>query len=276
MKHDSTFNPVAVAAAVALVAAAAAIVWYFWPDRPDAEPVVVEQPDTAFEEPEADEGPRFPLPPQMPERQRPADLEPLPPLDDSDQYFEMQVGDVVGEQITDLLVDEALIEKLVTTADNLPRQSVAERIRPVGRLPGEFLVDGQDASGEFSIDPSNYDRYDPVVNMLVNADREALVDLYTRFYPLFQEAYANLGYPNSYFNDRVVEVIDHLLATPDVSDPVTLVRPHVLYEYADPELEALSAGQKLLIRIGPAHRAVVRDFLEDLRDRITAGLTPAP
>jgi len=54
------------------------------------------------------------------------------------------------------------------------------------------------------------------------------------------------------------------------------VRPHVLYEYADPELEALSAGQKLLIRIGPAHRAVVRDFLEDLRDRITAGLTPAP
>jgi len=67
-----------------------------------------------------------------------------------------------------------------------------------------------------------------------------------------------------------VEVIDHLLETPNVDEPVSLHRPHVLYEYADPALESLSAGQKLMIRIGPVHRATVRQFLEDMRERITA------
>ena len=78
-----------------------------------------------------------------------------------------------------------------------------------------------------------------------------------------------LGYPDGYFNDRLVEVIDHLLATPEIEDPVRVVRPHVLYEYEDPALESLSAGQKLLLRTGPDHAVVVKQFLEEMRERIT-------
>ena len=33
-------------------------------------------------------------------------------------------------------------------------------------------------------------------------------------------------------------------ATPEVSRPVRLVQPRVLYRYADPAIESLSAGQK--------------------------------
>ena len=85
-------------------------------------------------------------------------------------------------------------------------------------------------------------------------DIKQLTALYFHFYPLFQQAYQSLGYPNGYFNDRLVVTIDNLLATPDVNGPISLVRPNVMYQYADPKLEKLSAGQKLLVRMGPAQR----------------------
>jgi len=79
-----------------------------------------------------------------------------------------------------------------------------------------------------------------------------------------------LGYPDGYFNDRAVAVIDQLLATPQPAEPVRLVRPHVLYEFADPKLEALSSGQKLLIRMGPDNAARVKTVLAELRTRIAS------
>ncbi|MCB1845033.1 MAG: DUF3014 domain-containing protein, partial [Halioglobus sp.] len=111
----------------------------------------------------------------------------------------------------------------------------------------------------------NYDRYKVFVEELVSADLQQAADVYRRYYPLFQKSYVGLGYPDAYFNDRLVEVIDHLLATPDVSEPVMLVRPHVMYQFADNKLESLSSGQKLMIRIGPAHRARIKETLRQFR-----------
>ncbi|HET7131776.1 MAG TPA: DUF3014 domain-containing protein, partial [Gammaproteobacteria bacterium] len=62
-----------------------------------------------------------------------------------------------------------------------------------------------------------------------------------------------------------LEVVDHLLATPDVTEPVRLVQPSVYYKYADPKLEALSAGQKLLIRMGPDNAAAVKAKLREIQ-----------
>jgi len=118
-------------------------------------------------------------------------------------------------------------------------------------------------------------RYAPYVQLAVRADAKQLVDVYVRFYPLFQEAYAELGIPGAYFNDRLVEVIDHLLATPDVDGPLRVVRPHVFYQYADPELEALSAGQKTLLRMGKANAAQIKDKLRALRGALTNEPPPA-
>jgi hypothetical protein len=89
-------------------------------------------------------------------------------------------------------------------------------------------------------------------------DTQKLVQAYVRYYPLFQKAYQELGYPNGYFNDRLVEVIDHLLAAPDVPAPIALAQPKVLYEFADPALESRSAGQKILMRMGPVNEARVK------------------
>ena len=104
-----------------------------------------------------------------------------------------------------------------------------------------------------------------LVNLVIRADLEAIAATYCRFYPLFQESYVRLGYPDGYFNDRVVEVIDQLLLTPEPDEPIRLVRPHVLYEFADAELEALSSGQKLLLRMGGEHAASIKRVLQGLR-----------
>jgi hypothetical protein len=123
-------------------------------------------------------------------------------------------------------------------------------------------------NGTFYLSPENYARYDSLVNMVSGANADELEATYRRFYPLMQEAFGQLGYPDGYFNDRVIAVIDHLLATPEPEEPVRLLQPHVLYEFADPELEALSGGQKLLIRMGPDHAARIRTVLENFRTRI--------
>ena len=66
------------------------------------------------------------------------------------------------------------------------------------------------------------------------------------------------------------QVIDNLLATPQPQQPVDLVRPNVMYMYADPGLESRSAGQKLLMRMGPDNAAAIKAKLTELRAAITA------
>src|SRR5690606_10298494 len=102
-------------------------------------------------------------------------------------------------------------------------------------------------------------RYAPLVVVVEAADMAQVAALYRRLYPLFQQAYEELGFPGRYFNDRLVVVLDHLIATPvptgplavqlvEVKGPVASDRPWVRYEFSDPALESLSAGQKMLLR----------------------------
>jgi len=249
---------------VALVAAGA--LWYYVTRLNEPQPAPTSPPV----QPEAAEpaGPRYPLPVEMPDRETRPDLKPLPALDESDSYFRLELTELFGGGIGVMLVQTGLIEKIVATVDNLPRNHVAERIRPLTGLPGPFVVDTQDGSGQYMLNPDNYKRYGDLVGRLDNADIDAIVGVYRRYYPLFQDAYVGLGYPDAYFNDRVVEVIDHLLDAPATSGPIELVRPHVLYEYADPELEAQSSGRKLLLRMGPENSARVQRVLREIRQRI--------
>ena len=104
-----------------------------------------------------------------------------------------------------------LIRNIVATIDNLraakPRRACGrcnQRPVPCRRcLAGDSLV----------IAPDNSARYAPVVALVHAIDTKQLVAIYVRFYPLFQQAYRELGYPDGYFNDRLVAVIDHLIAT---------------------------------------------------------------
>ena len=157
---------------------------------------------------------------------------------------------------------------IVVTIDNLSRRHLAVELRPTKPLAGAFIATGNEQHG--TIDPANYQRYVPYVQVVQVLDMKRLAGLYLHFYPLFQQAYQELGYPNGYFNDRLVVTIDNLLATPDITGDIALVRPNVMYQFADPKLEDLSAGQKLMLRMGPANAAIVKAKLRELRAQVAA------
>jgi hypothetical protein len=254
---------------VILAVGAAVALWYYWmqmsppPQQPD--PIVAPAPVANEDLP----GPLHPVDQTVTVEAAAPELVPLPSLDNSDDYFKLELANVFGDALESMLVQSGMIEKLVATVDNLPRDHVAERIRPLEKLAEPFRVDGQDASGEFTINSNNFQRYNVLVGLIGDADMNEIADLYIRYYPLFQRAYVDLGYPQGYFNDRLVEVIDHLLETPEVDGPIALVRPHVLYEFQDPALEALSSGQKMMLRLGSEHAGSVKASLSELRGLIT-------
>jgi hypothetical protein len=112
------------------------------------------------------------------------------------------------------------------------------------------------------------------MDVVQSIDTPKLVQLYFHFYPLFQSAFDDLGYQDAYFNDHLIALIDHLLSTPDVTGPIALTQPNVMYLYADPALEALSPGQKTLIRMGPTNEALIKARLRDLKTQLLAHQRP--
>ncbi|HEV7135842.1 MAG TPA: DUF3014 domain-containing protein [Steroidobacteraceae bacterium] len=194
---------------------------------------------------------------------------PLPPLDQSDPVVRDSLIGLLGKPaVAKFLVPHQVIRDVVVTVDNLPRKKVAAELRPLQPTPGDTAVDTQ--GGSTALSPQNYARYTALMDVVRSTDPKALAAIYLRLYPLFQQAYENLGYPGKYFNDRMVQAIDSLLATPDVQGPIELVRPKVFYQFADPRLEALPAGQKLLIRMGPQNASLIKSKLQEFRTAITA------
>jgi hypothetical protein len=269
MERDSTpwLLPIFLAAGVAAAA------WYYWTNmhhqavNAPAEQYAVPQPavDT-----ESSDSPIHPIADVAFPDGANADLRSLPNLDDSDEYFKLELSDLFGDQIGSLLAASRIVERVVATVDNLPRSHVAERIRPVTGLTDSFVADPE-GGDLYVISQESYRRYDDLVGIIERSDIGELADLYRRYYPLFQSAYEDLGYPNGYFNDRLVEAIDDMLATPDLAGNISLIRPHVLYKFQNPDLEARSSGQKLLLRMGGDNSMKIRTKLQALRDEITNG-----
>jgi hypothetical protein len=193
---------------------------------------------------------------------------PLPELNESDKAIGDALAEAAGGAAVQYMVPESIIRHIVVTVDNLPRQKVTVEKRPIVPATGTFMVNGDELHA--TLDAQNFQRYAPMVNVIRKVDVQRLATVYLRFYPLFQKAYQDLGYPNGYFNDRLVKVIDVLLATPQITGPIELVRPNVMYVFADPTLEARPAGQKALIRMGPDNAAAVKAKLMELRAIITA------
>lgn len=201
--------------------------------------------------------------------------EPLPALDESDEAARAALSEAAGETLVErYLVRDSLIRKLVATVDNLPREALWIKARVVPPVEGRFVAEGPEDG--LVISPANHARYTPLAQLVGALDANALAAAYQRHYPLLQEAFEELGYPGRQFHNRALEVIDHLLATPRVTGPIRLAQPHVLYTFADPALEALSPGQKALLRIGPDNASIIRAKLIELRAALENLSTVAP
>ena len=213
----------------------------------------------------------------------------LPALADSDAHVARALGDLLGSQkVASFLQVDGFVRRVVATVDNLARPQAASRLWPVQPAPDRFRVEGPADAQTQTIAPANAARYGAFVAFAESVPKDGAVRLYAQLYPLFQSAYEELGYPGKYFNDRLVAVLDHLVATPEPRGPLLVqltrvqgdvpsTRPWVRYEFADPKLEALSSGQKMLLRMGPDNARRLKAVLSDVRKRVaTGGTVPRP
>jgi hypothetical protein len=259
--------------AIAVIIAVAAVIYWWWQRQPvatapSASPPVAEAPAPTKAEPAI----RHPIEDAQSGLKR-SQEDHLPALGESDAMIRAALATLSGAAGFDRLFhSEEIVRRFVATIDNLPRKSVAAQVMVARPVSGAFLAAG--AEDKLTINDRNAARYTPYVRLAQAVDSKTLVALYVRFYPWFQQAYHDLGYPSGYFNDRLIDVIDNLLATPQPTTSVALVQPHVLYEFANPDLESLSAGQKIMLRMGSENASHVKSKLRELRRLLTGVVSP--
>jgi hypothetical protein len=167
--------------------------------------------------------------------------------------------------------------QFVSTVDSLGRSHAPPVAWPINPTDGRFMV--QTHEGATLVSADNGQRYTPLVLLLEAINIGRAVDLYVRMYPVLQKTYAELGFSNRQFNDRLLQVINHLLATPrapqvlavkltEVKGPIPSLRPWIRYEFSDPALESLSSGQKIMLRVGSVNQNRLSSRLSAVRQEI--------
>jgi len=212
--------------------------------------------------------PQHPVPPPEPAEQASAAQPVEPPfptaLDESDAYLQQRLPQLIDQPgLLKLLTLEHFIQKLVVIIDQLPEKTLPRLHLPLTPPEPGFQTSGADEQP--LIDPRNAQRYRPYVQLAEAIPDQPLLRLYRGLYPLFQQAYRETGNPDGYFNDRLIQVIDHLLETPEPQEPLRLVRHVRSFKFADESLEARSAGQKILLRMGRDNARRIKAKLLSLR-----------
>ena len=271
---------------IVLLAIAAAFLGWRWYQQ--QHPLHVEQLPVAASAP--NDGP-VPEPPPAP---MPESLEPKNPIDaialpasglpkiaDSDTRVMKALVDLMGSKnVADFLQFEGIVRRTVATVDNLAREQAPASTWPVQPTRQRFTTAGKGEAQ--TIAPANAARYTPLVQMAESINPAKAAKTYAQLYPLFQKSYEELGFPGRYFNDRLIAVIDHLLQAPEpagavqvrlvqVKGNVSSQRPWVRYEYADPQLESLSSGQKIMVRMGLENERRMKASLRGFREQIATG-----
>jgi hypothetical protein len=188
----------------------------------------------------------------------------LPHLGESDGLIRDGVASLTENRGIDHWLEGAdLIRKFVTVVDNvargkLPHQNLAFM------APAEAFAVQRESDQVFLLDEASYRRFDLVTDIFASIDAAGAVQFYNLLRPLFQQAYEELGYGSRKFDDLIFVAIGRLLETPVLTEPVRLVRPTVVYEYADKRLENLSDAQKQLLRMGPRNTRVIQAKLSEL------------
>ncbi|MCH8175697.1 MAG: DUF3014 domain-containing protein, partial [Proteobacteria bacterium] len=182
----------------------------------------------------------------------------LPNLNDSDSFvFEGLRAFRNGVALIRLLASDQLVRKFVVLVENISRGEYPQTGLPYRGIEQEMPVQNIDEN-LFVMDASAHGRFDQIIDIFVALDTDQAVTLYRTLSPLFQQAYAEIGFRNVNFDDTLRSAVNIILRTPYIEGPYQLVKPSVMYLYADASIENLQNVQKQLIRIGPENTEKVK------------------
>lgn len=192
----------------------------------------------------------------------------LPTLTDSDPFvFETLQTLQNGMALVNALAEDQIVRKFVVFVENISRGEFPQTGLPYKGLGQEMPVSEID-DNLFVMDQVAHSRFDQVVSTFVETDTDSAVIIYHMLSPLFQQAYAEIGFRNVSFDETLRAAINNVLRTTNMEGPYQLVKPSVMYLYADSSVENLAEVHKQLLRIGPdntsALKAKLREFLTKL------------
>jgi len=198
----------------------------------------------------------------------PTELVELPSLNDSDDFvFEGLRALQNGAALIRVLADEQLIRSVVVFVDNINRGEFPQTGLPYKRIGQEMPVRNIDEN-LFVMEASAHDRFNQIIDTFVAVDTDQAMILYRTLQPLFQRAYAEIGSRNVNFDDTLRSALNAVLRSPNIDGPYQLVKPSVMFLYADANIENMEEMQKQLIRIGPENTEKLKAKLRQFSERL--------
>ena len=170
----------------------------------------------------------------------------LPTLTDSDPFvFETLQTLQNGMALVNALAEDQIVRKFVVFVENISRGEFPQTGLPYKGLGQEMPVSEID-DNLFVMDQVAHSRFDQVVSTFVETDTDSAVIIYQMLLPLFQQAYAEIGFRNVSFDETLRAAINNVLRTTNMEGPYQLVKPSVMYLYADSSVENLAEVHKQL------------------------------
>lgn len=189
-----------------------------------------------------------------------ATTEPLPALDGSDGWIKAKLLALKWKPgFANLFVTEEMARRFVVQVDNIAegRIALAQQLFHSPTQDFKAKADGT----RYRLDPANYARYTPYLELLESVPPEQVAAVYREVYPLLQAAYAELGYGDAQFRDKVQQAIKVLLNAPEIADAPELQLSSVYYSFADAEVEKLNQAQKQMVRLGQKNQLRLKRLL---------------
>lgn len=185
----------------------------------------------------------------------------LPSLNNSDGFvLENLRGLQNGMQLIGLLRSEQLVRSFVVLVDNVSRDSFPQTGLPYQGMSEEMQVRSLD-DNLYVMEQAAHGRFDTIIDTFVAVDTAAAMAIYRLLSPLMQQAYAELGYGDSDFDVVLRRAIRNVLDMEPPAGPYQLVKPSVMYLYADAAIENLSTVEKQLVRLGPENTQKLKQKL---------------
>lgn len=204
----------------------------------------------------------------QPEPEEPS--EPLPSLESSDPFVIARLASMeMGASLLRVLAPEDLIRKFVVFVSNVAEGELPVLEYPLQRIDSEFVATEIDTN-LFEMSPMTHRRFGSMVDLLVALDPQQAVSVYRALRPLFQEAYAEIGYQGS-FDAVLIQAIDQIMNAPTETGPFQLIKPSVMFLYAESRIEDMTPVQKQLLRLGQENTAKLQAVLPAYRERLQAG-----
>ena len=187
----------------------------------------------------------------------------LPPLDESDPAVRELVGKLSSHPTVAawLTTDGLILNFVVVTSRIANGDTPVVELKAVGPVP-RFAVR---TSGDTPyIDPASYRRYDRYAEAVAALDARGVARLYATLKPRVTDAYGRFGPGKDNFDAVLERAIVELLRVPVVEGEVALEPHGIVYAFADPRLQEMSAAQKQLLRMGPQNVRAVQGKLRDI------------